>query len=356
MRAAIVAFIALWSAGVASAGTVLLPSPTQPLGSQPPLRSDAPAVPVQLPRPPRIDNRQHVLVGVAESGAVAAVRVRQRLTLRGLGDFFFQVPAPVRDVRALPESQSEPGLRRSAILWQGFSPGRRVLAAELELEPSGAAPALPLRLVRHRSGITLRNTTSVEAEGFVGRVKPSLMRRVLARLDAQAAGPPPAVAPAVQVEGRTRRRLLRVDAPLRIRGTVEHAGRVLRRIRLVLGGPEAAEATIPAPKGAEVTITAEPVPLVGDLVRPTHRATAEELLLRAERALLRLARVNQHRSFLASPVAGTAAAVYRFRTVGDPAAVPTPERDSDTGLVLVLALGAGAIVALAGAVVAWAHL
>jgi hypothetical protein len=99
------------------------------------------------------------------------------------------------------------------------------------------------------------------------------------------------------------------------------------------------------------------VPFVRDLVRPRREAAGEELLLRAERALLRLARVNQYRSFLASPVSGRAEVVYRFRTVAGTAAASPPEDDDDGNeRVLVLALAAGGIVALGGAVVAWAHL
>jgi hypothetical protein len=352
VRTAAVVFVALWAAGTAAAGVVPLPSPTTRIGSEPPLGSATPTGPVQLPRPPRVDSRQLVLVGVAESGELATIRVRHRLTLNGRGDYFFQVPAPVRDVRALPESQSEPGLRRSAIVWQGFSPGRRVLAAELELEPGVVARTLPLRIERNDGAITLRNTTSVEVEGFTGKVERSSMRRLLARLSARS----PAAAPAVQVAGQTRRRRLRAEAPLRIRGTIEREGRVLRRVGLILGGPEPAEATISAPAGARVALTAEPVPLISDLTRPPRDAGGEELLVLAEQALLRVARVNQYRSFLASPGSGTAAAVYRFRTVDPPAALPTPADDDESNLLLVLGLGAGAVFALAGAVVVWAHL
>jgi hypothetical protein len=71
------------------------------------------------------------------------------------------------------------------------------------------------------------------------------------------------------------------------------------------------------------------VPFVRDLVRPRREAAGEELLLRAERALLRLARVNQYRSFLASPVSGRAEVVYRFRTVAGTAAASPPEDDED---------------------------
>ena len=355
MRGAIVVFVALWSAGAAGAGTVLLPSPTRPLGSEPPLRAVGPVVQVQLPRPPRIDNSQQVLVGVAASGAVASVDVRQQLTLRGLGDFFFQIPAPMRDVRALPQSQSEPGLRRNAVLWQGFSPGRRVLAAELELVAGGVASALPLRLERDAGSITLRNTTSVDVEGFTGNARPSALRRVLARIRRQATLRRP-LAPAVEIDGTTTRRLLRVDAPLFIRASVTREGRVLRRMRFVVGGPRPRQTTIRAPEGADVTLSAVPVPLVADLTRPRRGATAEELLLRAQRALLRLARVNQYRSFLASPGLGPNGTVYRFRTVDAPAAQPAPTRHGDGGLLPVLALVVGGIVAVAGGVVLWAHL
>jgi hypothetical protein len=137
---------------------------------------------------------------------------------------------------------------------------------------------------------------------------------------------------------------------------VEHRGRTLRRVRRVLGGPSPAEATIRAPKGAEVTIVAEPVLLVPEVARPTRRASGEELLLLAQRALLRIARVNQYRTFIASPAPARADASYRLRvvpyTVVQRASRPGDEND----LLLLFALCAGAILALGGALVAWAHL
>jgi hypothetical protein len=356
VRSAIVVVIALWTAGAATASTFQLPSPTKPLDSRVPLGAATPAGPAQLPRSARAANNQTVLVDVAESGAVTRVRVRQRLTLTGLGDFFFQIPAPVRDVRALPESQSEPGLRRNAVVWQGFSPGRRVLAAELELAPRAAAPALPLRVERLAGGFRLRNTTSVVAPGFAGDVQRPAVLPILSRITELAAGGRPADTLAVVIEGPTTSRRLRIDAPLRILATVEQAGRVLRRVRIVLGGPRPTQTTIQAPAGAELTLAAEPVPLPRDLVRARRNATGVELLLVAERALFRLARVSQYRSFLGSPARGTAHAVYRFRTVRPTAALPTPRRDDGDDLMLVIALCVGGIFALGGAVVVWAHL
>jgi hypothetical protein len=307
---------------------------------------------MQLPRPPGVTNDQEVLTEVRESGAVTRVRIRQRLTLRGLGDFFFQITAPLSDVRALPDSQSQPGLRRGAVVWQGFSPGRRVLAAELELEPDAVASALPLRAERGPGGVILRNTTSIGVVGFVARVQRASVLRLLERIADQQ----PLAAPTVEIAGPTAQRRLRVDAPLRIHGTVKHRGRTLRRVRFVLGGPSPAEATIRAPKGAEVTIVAEPVLLVPEVARPTRRASGEELLLLAQRALLRIARVNQYRTFIASPAPARADASYRLRVVPYTVARRAPRPGDENDLLLLLALCAGAILALGGALVAWAHL
>ena len=307
---------------------------------------------MQLPRPPGVTNHQEVLTEVRESGAVTRVRIRQRLTLRGLGDFFFQITAPVSDVRALPDSQSQPGLRSGAVVWQGFSPGRRVLAAELELDPDAVASALPLRVERGPGGVIVRNTTSIGVVGFVARVQRGSVLRVLKRL----AGRQPRTAPTVEIEGPTVQRRLQVDAPLRVHGTVEHRGRTLRRLRLVLGGPRPAEATIGAPADAEVRLVAEPVPLVPEVSQPPQSATGEELLLLAQRTLLRIARVNQYQTFIASPAPGSAEATYRLHLAPHPTAPPTPRQSEGSNIVLLLALGAGAILALGGALVAWAHL
>jgi hypothetical protein len=97
---------------------------------------------------------QRVLVGIDGAGAPVSVDVVQRLTLHGLGDYTFAVPGPVTDVVAAPGSASDPGLRQGAILWSGFSPGRKTLAARATLKLSEAVPALPLRLTIAREGGT----------------------------------------------------------------------------------------------------------------------------------------------------------------------------------------------------------
>jgi hypothetical protein len=105
-----------------------------------------------------------------------------------------------------------------------------------------------------------------------------------------------------------------------------------------------------------VRLVAEPVPLVPEVSQPPRSATGEELLLLAQRALLRLARVNQYRTFIAFPAPGGADTTYRLRLAPRSAAPAAPRQSEGSDLLLLLALGAGAILALGGALVAWAHL
>lgn len=97
-----------------------------------------------LPGP--VDDRERVDVGVSPDGAPQTVRVRQRLVVHGLGDFRFKVSGPAQDVVALPSSDAEPGLRKGAALWQGFSDGKKVLSSEMTMFPDEEARRLPLRV------------------------------------------------------------------------------------------------------------------------------------------------------------------------------------------------------------------
>jgi hypothetical protein len=96
----------------------------------------------RLPGP--VDDRERVVVGLSTDGSVARVQVTQRLTLLGTGDFSFKVSGPARDFETLPESGEQPGLRKGALLWQGFAAGQKVLAARVDLFPSQEAQRLPV--------------------------------------------------------------------------------------------------------------------------------------------------------------------------------------------------------------------
>src|SRR5207253_7312200 len=93
-----------------------------------------------------VASTERVRVGIDPDGRPVAVRVRQRLVVAGKGDYQLAVGAPIVDVSRGPGSQSEPGFRVDQILWAGFSPGRKVLAADVRLRAAPAARYLPLRV------------------------------------------------------------------------------------------------------------------------------------------------------------------------------------------------------------------
>jgi hypothetical protein len=74
------------------------------------------------------------------------VVVDQRLQLHDVGDFFIKIPGPVENVKSLPDSTSEPGLRSGSVVWQGFAIEDEVLAARVELVPRVERERLPLSI------------------------------------------------------------------------------------------------------------------------------------------------------------------------------------------------------------------
>ena len=386
----------LCATATADARPLFLPSPATPLDTKVPLWSTAQPGPLQLPLNGRLDSSERVLVDALPAGEVVGVRVVQRLTLTGTGDYFLTVPAPVRDVRAGPGSQSDPGFRRTGIIWQGFASRRRVLAADAELDPAAARSALPLRLVltasadgrpleadERRSGrlrleLRLQNTTAVRTQTFSARpVSSAAVRAVASRVISQVRKGRTPEQPTIEVEGPVRPRVIVVDAPLLIRGEVRlpvgelgdavvSGGSLVRRrdgvairFSLVLGGQESARARIALAGSVRdaafpwAVVTAEPsaVHALPAAVGTRNAAGA------ATRLLLSLARVRQYEAFLANPTpGGSVEAVYRFRTVERPAAAATAPADGDDGVprtavvLLLAALGAG------GLAVLWAHL
>jgi hypothetical protein len=74
---------------------------------------------------------------------VARVSADQRLTLEGEGDYAIRERGPARSATSLSDDPA-PVTQRGAVVWQGFSPGRRALAARLVLDPAIESPHLPL--------------------------------------------------------------------------------------------------------------------------------------------------------------------------------------------------------------------
>lgn len=395
--AALAAAVAAVLVPVAHAqGLAQLPSALTRLDAKVPL-GEARAI-FQLPPRARVTARTVVTASVTASGEAVSVRARQRLTLTGTGDYFFVVAAPLHDVRAGPGSGAEPGLRRTGIVWQGFADRRRVLVADADLVPAGAAAALPLRLELQASvdgrpltgddpqsgrltlTLRLRNTTGVLTNAFSAKTSRAGLERILDQVEASVARGRVPEDHVVRISGPARPRPVLVDAPLRVRGevrlpasslsavavrgaTVERrAGTVILRFTRLLGGP-APRATVVSLSGEvrdatapSAALSADPEPVLPELERARRPRAPEELLFLAGRSLLRVARVRQYEEYLSNPLpGGPSTTLYRFRTVeaASPAAV---QAGGDDGVDVLRWLVAGATVLLgAGLAVLWAH-
>ncbi len=95
--------------------------------------------------PGPVRNDEVVRTGLAGDGSVQEVALDQALQLTGTGDYQVSERGPARSARALGD-EPPPVTKFGAVVWQGFSPGRRALAARLVLDPVLEAPRLPLRV------------------------------------------------------------------------------------------------------------------------------------------------------------------------------------------------------------------
>lgn len=98
-------------------------------------------LPSNVPGP--VVNDEVVRVGVGGDGSVRRVVLDQRLRLTGTGDYAVRERGPAREATALG-ADPPPVTRRGAVVWQGFSPNGRDLAARLVLDPLIEAVHLPL--------------------------------------------------------------------------------------------------------------------------------------------------------------------------------------------------------------------
>jgi hypothetical protein len=342
----------------------------------------------------KVDSDQVVTVGVDDTGRPVTLGVVQRLRLTGQGDYLYSIPAPVLSVVQTTDSASFPGRRQGAILWAGFSPGKRLLGARATLAPRSITRYLPLRVRlqtlvdgrpltagERRSGnlslaLTLENTTRTSAPAATGRGDARELRRALAgarRGEYPLGGIPIQVAPPVHAL------VVAVEAPLLVRGELRVPGglesadvdgarlagnRVTFSFRLGDGLPLTRTIRLTghvtgaaAPK---LRLVATPVAPRRTLAAPP-RLGGQGLLRVAEKAFLRNARAHQYRTFLLNPGpsgAGHDTGRYVYVTAAPRRAAPARESGSGGGIgALGLALSlVGGVVAVGGAAVAWAHL
>ncbi|HVF21039.1 MAG TPA: hypothetical protein VNA14_12480 [Mycobacteriales bacterium] len=201
-----------------------------------------------VPGPVRDDER--IAVHLGPDGAPARVVVTQRLELTGTGDFAIRERGPALRVTAL-DGTTAPVILRGTVVWQGFVPGRRLLAADLELDAAREALLLPLRVElawapapggaasgpggdlpsAGRLTVRLVNQTSRPDEVPTGLATASAVAAPLdtlrAHADTTTSAPPPAAGrglPTTIPVTDLGTRPLEVAAPLRISGSVTVRG------------------------------------------------------------------------------------------------------------------------------------
>jgi hypothetical protein len=337
----IVGLAATSAAAAAPPRLAALPSPLAALSPTPPLGTGASAAAEGVRH--RVDATTRVRVGVDERGRPFSVTATQRLVVSQAGDYYFTIGAPLTDVAPADGSQSTPGLRTGTIIWAGFNPGRRVLAARAILDPVAVASSLPLRVSISGGKVTLRNGTGITTTAFsADALKPQLETFLAGLRRATTTGTAPTGGGAL-VTSQPVQTTVRVIAPLRVTGTIGS-----RRVAATL---RAAPLTFPAGRLRLSVAVLHPAP------SPRSGLTGRELLDVAIRASLESARARQYDTFLGNPDpsgSSTATFTYVSGTPPAPAAVAQAAR-SGRGALGVALWALGGLAALAGAAVAWAR-
>lgn len=111
-------------------------------------------------------NNEVVLIDLSGSGSPKQVVVEQRVTLTGTGDYQVRERGPARASQPLGE-EPPPVTKFGAVVWQGFSPGRRELAVRLTLDPVLESARLPLSITVSYAGKPLQEGGLIPGPGQV---------------------------------------------------------------------------------------------------------------------------------------------------------------------------------------------
>jgi len=306
-----------------------------------------------------------VRISVDASGQPIRIVDVDRIVVAAKGDYSFVIPAPVEEVRAGPGSGSEPGLRSSAVVWQGFSPGRRVLAAAITLATSPSARALPLRIEVGRAGLRLVNTTSATATAVDAPVRALEIAQALDAARAALAAGTPTPAAVVAALGPINNVRVTVQAPLRVRGTVRFAGQPPRTFVRVVGQRAVVIAGRGTVKALALSVAVpDPVSVLSpagaarwlDLVRSGRLADGREATRLAVSRLLSAALALQFREFLPNPdVNGASKTSYRYELAATRSARAVTKAENGHGWLVTVAVALGLVVTATAALVLWAH-
>jgi hypothetical protein len=306
-RVLAVVAVAFVCAGAAHAAQrVSLPSPVAPLSAEPPLAGGARTSGENVTH--SVSASTAVAVSIDRAGTPFAVTAVQRLDVRGIGDYVFTIGAPVLTVRAPQDSDAVPGMRPGSIVWAGFNPGERLLAARATLDPVRAVTALPLRVRVSGRTITLVNRTGVSVDTFSADAPRAPLIAYLARLRGEVSQGRTPLQTSVPIASTVGRERIAVAAPLHVSGTI---GR--QRIDILVSGRTRIRGS------GRIDLRVEPVERIDETTSTTGRA----LLRDAIQVTLTLARVNQYEEFLGNPdPAGPSRTVYVYRTASPPHAAP----------------------------------
>ena len=238
-------------------------------------------------RPGEIINRapgpvaddEHVEATFAPDGALVGVVVDQRLTITGSGDFSLKIPGPALDVRADPTARTTPGLRRGAVLWEGFSPGRRDLRATITLDPAVESLRFPIAVsVGEDGALTIADVATTSTSLVGGDADPASLAAAAARVRVVLADPstlaggsdrigilPSAVAARTGTQSVLPAEEIGVLTPYRVTGTV--AGRRIDALLPSAAHPDG-RVTVPgggaARQGAILDLDLTAVPALPD--------------------------------------------------------------------------------------------
>ncbi len=319
-----------------------LPSPLAALSPTPPLGVGAAAAAEGVRH--RVDSTTRVHVSIDRRGNPFAVTATQRLVVSLPGDYYFTIGAPLTDVGPAAGSESTPGLRTGTIIWAGFNPGKRVLAARATLAPAAVAPSLPLRITIGSGKVTLANATGITTTAFsADALKPQLETFLAGLRRATRTGTAPTGGGAL-VTSQPVQTTLRVLVPLRVVGSIGS-----RHVDIALAGRPV---TVPSGLVRLSVSVLHPAP------QPRPGTSGRKLLEIAIRASLESARARQYDSFLGNPdPSGSSTSTFRYVSGTRPGAPPVAAVREESGRdpLRVVLWALGGLAALVGAAVAWAR-
>jgi hypothetical protein len=348
---------------------VLIPLPTEAdrlvIASNPTslLGPDRPGeVANKVPGP--VDDVEDVNVSIANDGSPTAVAVDQRLTLHGTGDFSFKEPGPALDAVAPILATTRPGLRRGAVIWEGFSPGRKSLLATVTLDPANERPKLPLRIEIMQSPVAeirLVNQTGLPVNVADGEPDPVALKDSAARAQTLlAAGRTPlggADGLPSALPARSNSRVEKVSrsepAPLRVHGIVT----------LPVGPPVTIDAVLPSGAHPDGVLRVPGAgPLVLDLavtvVAPDATrladatATPRDRLAALQDVMWQGLRAGAFAAYLGNPKPGSSVSTFHYVAAAPTPAIQSAARSPKArpGAIALAAVAALCIV-LAGAAI-----